>query len=74
LIPRITFYLLIGSEVVDLVEEDLALGLIVFVVIIITLFGLMFLIERILAKTQNNVEKHNIQSIPSSSNTDRIDE
>jgi uncharacterized membrane protein YdjX (TVP38/TMEM64 family) len=72
LVPRITFYLLIGSEVVDLVEEDLTLGLIVFVIIIITLFGLMFLIERILAKMQNNVEKQDIQSLPSSSKPDRI--
>jgi uncharacterized membrane protein YdjX (TVP38/TMEM64 family) len=74
LVPRISFYLLIGSEVVDLVEEDLTLGLIVFVVIIISLFGLMFIIERILAKMQDNVEKQEIQSFPSSSNTDRIND
>ena len=74
LVPRISFYLLIGSEVVDLVEEDLTLGLIVFVVIIISLFSLMFIIERILAKMQNNVEKQDIQSIPSSGNTDRIND
>ena len=74
LVPRIAFYLLIGSEVVDLVEEDFTLGLLVFVVIIISLFSLMFIIERILAKMQNNVEKQDIQSIPSSGNTDRIND
>ena len=74
LVPRISFYLLIGSEVVDLVEEDLTLGLIVFVVIIIVLFSFMFIIERILTKMQNNVEKQDIQSIPSSGNTDRIND
>lgn len=74
LVPRIGFYLLIGSEVVDLVEEDLTLGLIVFVVIIIILFGLMFIIERILTKMQNNVEKQDVQSFPSLGNTDRIND
>ena len=74
LVPRIAFYLLIGSEVVDLVEEDFTLGLLVFVVIIISLFSLMFIIERILAKMQNNVEKQDSQSIPSSGNTDRIND
>ncbi len=74
LVPRISFYLLIGSEVVDLVEEDLTLGLIVFVIIIIILFGLMFIIERILAKMQNKVEKQDIQSFPSSGNTDRTND
>ena len=74
LVPRIAFYLLIGSEVVDLVEEDFMLGLLVFVVIIISLFSLMFIIERILAKMQNNVEKQDSQSIPSSGNTDRIND
>jgi uncharacterized membrane protein YdjX (TVP38/TMEM64 family) len=74
LVPRISFYLLIGSEVVDLVEEDLTLGLIVFVVIIISLFGLMFIIERILAKMQDNTEKQEIQSFQSSGNNDRIND
>ncbi|MHA1947650.1 MAG: TVP38/TMEM64 family protein [Candidatus Hodarchaeales archaeon] len=74
LVPRITFYLLIGSEVVDLVEEDLTLGLLVFAVIIIILFGLLFIIERFLAKMQNDVEKQDIQSFPSSGNTDRIND
>jgi uncharacterized membrane protein YdjX (TVP38/TMEM64 family) len=66
LAPRIGFYLLIGSEVVDLVEEDLTLGLIAFVIIIIILFSLMFIIENILTKMQNNVEKQEIQNLPSS--------
>ena len=57
LVPRISFYLLIGSEVVNLAEEDLTLGLTVFVIILISLFGLMFLIERVLSKKQNNSEE-----------------
>jgi len=71
LVPRIAFYLLIGSEVVNLVEEDLMLGLIVFVIIIIILFSLMFIIERFLSKMQNKDENQDIQSFQSSGNTDR---
>ena len=64
LVPRIAFYLLIGSEVVDLAEEDLTLGLLAFVGIIIILFGLLFIIEHFLAEMQNNQEKQEIPVLP----------
>jgi uncharacterized membrane protein YdjX (TVP38/TMEM64 family) len=64
LVPRIAFYLLIGSEVVDLAEEDLTLGLLAFVGIIIILFGLLFIIEHFLAEMQNNQEKQETPELP----------
>lgn len=66
LVPRIGFYLLIGSEVVDLAEEDLTLGLMAFLGIIIILLSLMFVIEHFLTKMQNNVEKQEKQYLQSS--------
>ena len=60
LIPRIGFYLLIGSEVVNLVEEDLTLGLIVFVSIIVILFSLLFVIKQFLIKMQNLLDSKKI--------------
>jgi uncharacterized membrane protein YdjX (TVP38/TMEM64 family) len=72
LVPRIGFYLLIGSEVVDLAEQDLTLGLIAFVGIIIILFGLLFIIEKFLSKMQNNVEKQELKDIQSLDGTPPI--
>jgi len=46
LVPRISFYLLLGAGVVNLVEQDLFLGLIIFLLIVIISFALLSILKR----------------------------
>ena len=62
LVPRISFYLLLGAGVVDLVEQDLFLGLFVFALIILISLALLSILKRIIIQKNKVIDTKTTES------------